>query len=479
MGGCAAIQPTTRQATLVLKPEILTANYTQATVPLYTKSSVESLTLEIFKVNEGVEQALGIQKTLSNADLDRPIIFSSLKDHTTYRIKASAYASNSLLISTADASCSTDVVLTDDTQPVIVPLKVQLKKLLFAGAASSSLAMNDGVYVPTGPESMQFLGLNGVVTTFVGSGVAGFADGVGTAASFANPRALAIDTLGNLYVADRENYRIRKITPAGVVTTIAGNGTVGFVDGSASMMSSSVALCVAPNGVVYFMDRDYPSVRKIANGVVTTIAGDGTAGYADGTGSAARFTFPRGIVVDTSGNLFVGDSNNHCIRKVAPNAAVTTFVGNGTAGFVDGTGNAARFNGPATLAIDAQNNLYVADCSNNSIRRITPAGVVTTIAGNGLAGYADGLGTNAVLNVPFGLTVDTQGNVYFGEDGNHRVRKISPKGWVTTLAGNGGTAAVDGTGYAASFNAPSGLALDSSGSLYVADMGNQLIRKIR
>lgn len=477
--GCAAIQPTIQQGTLILKPQIHTGVYTHTAVPLYSKSSIESLTLALYTVNGETEQPLGIQKTISQADLDNSIVFSALKANTTYRIKASAYASNSLLISTGDASCSTDVALTDNDHPVVAPIRVQLKTSPFNGAATSSLAMGDGVYVPTGPESMQFLGITGVVSTFAGSGVAGFADGVGTAASFCNPRALGIDAAGNLYVGDREGYRIRKVTPAGVVTTIAGNGTVGFVDGPSSMMSSCVGLWSAPNGTVYFMDRDYPSVRKIVNGVVTTIAGDGTVGYVDGPGNTARFNFPRGVAVDTSGNIFVSDSGNNCIRKVAPNATVTTFAGNGTAGFADGTGQSALFYGLGNLAIDAQNNLYVTDVGNQRIRKITPAGVVTTLAGNGLTGYADGLGTNVMMNTPYGITLDPQGNIYFTEDYNNRVRKLSPQGWVTTIAGNGGTAAVNGAGYAASFNTPSGIAVDASGNLYIADLGNQLIRVIR
>lgn len=480
MGGCAAIQPTTRQAALILKPQILTGAYTQATVPLYTKSTVEALILELFTVNEGVAQPLGIQKTLLNSQLDNPLVFSSLRDHTTYRIKASAYASNSLLISTADASCSTDVVLTNDDQPVIVPIKVQLKNSPFEGTASSSLALYPGVYLPTGSASMTLSGFEGIVTTFAGNGVPAFADGVGTSASFSGLRDLAVDAAGNVYVADRDNHRIRKVSTSGVVTTLAGNGTAGFADGTSSMMTFPVGLWVTQDGVVYFSDRDNSCIRKIVNGVVSTIAGNPGTGFADSAvATAAKFNFPRGIAMDANGNIFVCDTWNHRIRKIEPTGVVTSFAGNGNPAFADGLGTAASVNCPADLTIDAQGNLFFADVNNHRIRKITPAGVVSTIAGNGLVGFADGYGTNTVLNAPFGVTLDAEGKVYFTEDGNNRIRIISTDGKVTTLAGNGIAAATDGTGYAASFAAPSGLAIDGFGNMYVADCGNQRIRRIR
>ncbi|MFH1538841.1 MAG: NHL repeat-containing protein [bacterium] len=321
----------------------------------------------------------------------------------------------------------------------------------------------------------------GTVTTLAGSGTAGFADGTGTAAQFNGPYGVAVDSSGNVYVVDNNNNRIRKITSAGVVTTFAGSGTAGFADGTgaAAQFDDSAGVAVDSSGNVYVGDELNHRIRKITSaGVVTTLAGSGYAGYADGTGAAAQFYNPAGVAVDSSGNVYVGDWNNHRIRKITSAGVVTTLAGSGTAGFADGTGTAAQFNYPVGVAIDSSGNVYVADSNNNRIRKITSAGVVTTLAGSGTGGYADGTGAAAQFYNPYGVAVCSAGYIYVADSDNNRIRKITSAGVVTTLAGSGVGGYADGTGTAAQFYSPFGVAVDSSGNVYVGDWSNHRIRKI-
>ncbi len=211
---------------------------------------------------------------------------------------------------------------------------------------------------------------------------------------------------------------------------------------------------------------------------VGTLAGSSPSGYADGTGTAAKFNEPRGMVVDSVGNVYVADKNNNCIRKITPQGAVTTFAGSNNGGYADAAGTAAQFSKPYGLAIDKDGNVYVADSANNRIRKITPQGVVTTVAGSGTAGLVNAAGMGAQFNAPSGLVFDSSGNLYVVDTMNHCVRKISPQGIVTTVAGSGTAGYIDSTGMAAQFNKPCGVAIDKDGNLYVADEGNNNIRKI-
>ena len=335
-------------------------------------------------------------------------------------------------------------------------------------------------------------------TTIAGkAGYAGSADGTNSAARFQWPYGVALDSNGNLYVVDNGNQTIRKLTPVGtgwVVTTLAGRaGSVGSADGtnSAARFNGSVSLAVDSLGNVYVADSTNNAVRMITPaGVVTTLAGRaGSVGSADGTNSTARFYKPYGVAVDSAGNVYVGDSFNHTIREVAPvgtNWVVTTLAGKaGYAGGVDGTNSAARFNYPAGLAVDTNGNLYVADVLNHTIRKVTPVGtnwVVTTLAGlAGVAGSADWTNSAARFNALLALTVDSASNLYVADQANHTIRKVTPVGtnWVvTTLAGLGGTrGSADGTGSAARFYYPDGVAVDSAGNLYVGDNDNNTVRK--
>jgi len=322
----------------------------------------------------------------------------------------------------------------------------------------------------------------GVVTTLAGSGNEGSANGTGTAASFGAPYGVAVDGSGNVYVADNLSNLIRKITAAGVVTTLAGSGSAGAANGTGTAASfyTPSGVAVDGSGNVYVADFRNNLIRKIsAAGVVTTLAGSGSAGASNGTGTAASFYFPFGVAVDGSGNVYVADQDNNLIRKITAAGVVTTLAGSGSAGAANGTGTAASFFAPTGVAVDGSGNVYVADEGNNLIRKITPAGVVTTLAGSGSTGSANGTGTAASFYYPFGVAVDGSGNVYVADYGNNLIRKITAAGVVTTLAGSGSAGAANGTGTAASFAGPFGVAVDGSGNVYVADTLNSLIRKIQ
>jgi sugar lactone lactonase YvrE len=320
-----------------------------------------------------------------------------------------------------------------------------------------------------------------IVSTFAGNGTEGYADGTGTAAAFYRPDGIAIDGSGNLYVGDMANNRIRKITPAGVVSTLAGSGAAGYADGTgtSAQFYYPAGIAIDASGNLYVADWAGNRIRKVTSaGVVSTLAGNGTAGFADGTGTSAQFNNPIGIAIDASGNLYVADEGNNRVRKITSGGVVTTIAGNGTAGYADGVGTFAQFNPPSGITIDGSGNLYVTDQNNYRIREITPAGAVTTLAGNGTAGYVDGNGAFAEFNQPAGIARDGSGNLYVTDFGNNCIRKITPASVVSTLAGNGAAGYSDGTGTSAQFNGPGGIAVDGSGNLYVADWLNNRIRKI-
>jgi len=418
----------------------------------------------------------------------------------------------------------------------------------------------------------------GVVTTYAGSGSSGFANGTGAAAGFNYPASITIDQLGNLYVADTFNALIRKIDPAGVVTTFAGIAqTTGFTNGDrlSATFNQPFGIVADKTGDLYVADAGNFAIRKIsltgytidkplpaglifnattgtisgtptessqatdytitaynligssstvvniavnataavnsaapnityqtpqvytlnigitplaptntggavpANiyGQVSTIAGNGSQGSVNGPAAASSFSFPYGIVLDANNNIYVADVNNNLIRKITPAGVVSTFAGSGATGNTNGTGTAASFFGPSGLAIDNAGNIYVADQGNNMIRKITPAGLVSTLAGSGALGDVNGAAASASFTYPRGIAVDKQGDVYIS-DSDNLIREISAAGIVSTFAGSGAPGSADGPGSSASFNLPDGLAIDADGNIYVADEGGNNIRKI-
>ncbi|HTD41460.1 MAG TPA: NHL repeat-containing protein [Mucilaginibacter sp.] len=257
------------------------------------------------------------------------------------------------------------------------------------------------------------------------------------------------------------------------VTTIAGSGTQGFADGTKAQASFKfpTGITINSDGFLFIADKQNNRIRIISpQGVVNTIAGTGAIGFSNKKDSVS-FNFPNSVSVDAAGNVYVADVGNSAIRAINALGVVTTFAKNGT-------GVSPGFNGPTGVVSDASGNVYVADNGNNLIRKISPKGVVTTFAGDGVRGSKNGTGAGAEFNQPQALAIDSSGNVYVADEGNNLIRKITSQGVVTTVAGSGSAGVKNGIGAAASFNGPAGIAVDASGNLYVGDSNNNLIRKI-
>lgn len=284
---------------------------------------------------------------------------------------------------------------------------------------------------------------SGQVSTLAGSGIAAFNDGIGSSASFNAPSGLALDGSGNLYVADQFNNRVRLVTPTGSVTTVAGDGTQGFLDVQAPTPASS-----------------------------------------------ARFNRPTGVTLDSSGKVFVADLGNRRIRVITPpqstsgvstpTFAVSTLAGSGISGTTNGIGTSASFQSPQGLTVDASGNLLVTEGGggNNLIRKITPAGVVSTFAGTGVASSVDGPIASASFNGPQGIAVSPTGVVYVTEVAGNKIRTISPSGIVSTYSGSGAPGKANGPALDATYSGPSSIALDAKGVAFIADVWNNLIRRL-
>ncbi len=313
----------------------------------------------------------------------------------------------------------------------------------------------------------------GVVSTLAGSSQ-GSVDGQGAAAQFDSPRALTVDAVGNVYVAEYYRDTIRKVTPAGLVTTIEPTGIA--ADGVSHEVSNLRALEAGADGTLYLIGNDVKTMSPA--GVISHLAGDPAGGgYSDGLGAAARFNLPGELDLDAAGNVYLADAGNQTIRKIAPSGEVTTVAGSAPGrGFVNGPSDDARFASPWDCAVDADGNVYVADRFNYAVRKISPSGQVTTLAGGSYGGL-DGVGPEAQFWFPSGVAVDGNGFVYVADPQARTIRKINPNGSVSTLAGRF-RGNEDGTGDAARFAYPAGLAVDASGNVFVADTFNYAVRKI-
>lgn len=315
----------------------------------------------------------------------------------------------------------------------------------------------------------------GCVTTLAGDGTPGGTNGALSQARFDYPYGLATGAAGKLYVADQQGHRIRLIDGA-VVSTLAGTGSAGFLDGPASgakfMQPRGVGVH-APNGDIFVADTLNHRLRLISGGQVTTYAGNGTAGLVDGPLALAQFNEPKGVISDGVSTIYVADTENQVLRIIS-GGLVSTLAGDGTVGFADGAAATARFSDPRSLALGKDGSLYIVDTNNHRIRKLDTAGQVSTVAGSS-SGFADGPAATAKFSYPYAIAIDSTDTLYLVERGNHRLRMIKA-GMVSTLAGSGNAGFLDGPAATAKFNEPKGLALGANGQIYISDHGNHAIR---
>ena len=333
----------------------------------------------------------------------------------------------------------------------------------------------------------------GIITTVAGNGTLGYSgdNGPATSAELYDPIGVAVDSAGNLFIADYENARIRKVNTSATITTVAGNGTSGYSGDGGPATSAELNLpfgvALDSAGDLYIGDFGNSRIREVdASGAITTVAGNGTQGYSgdNGPATSAELNRPGGVAVDGAGNLYIADIYNQRIRKVDASGTITTVAGNGTAGYNGDNiaATSAELYEPDGVAVDSAGNLYIADYLNQRIRKVDASGTITTVAGNGTLGYSGdgGPATSAELDQPYGVAVDSAGNLYIADTFNQRIRKVDASGTITTVAGTG-TAGYNGDNIAATsaeLYRPSGVAVDSAGNLYTPDIFNYRIRKV-
>jgi sugar lactone lactonase YvrE len=327
-----------------------------------------------------------------------------------------------------------------------------------------------------------------IITTIAGGGTSGIGDGGQAIDCELNNPIGIVDAAGNIYIGDRNHHRIRKISTTGVITTIAGTGTAGFSgDGGPATdakITSPYGVAVDNSGNVYFAEGTTNGrIRKIsAAGIITTVAGGGTGGLGDGGPATDATVGTASVTVDASNNLYIADGANHRVRKVDAAGIITTIAGGGTALGDGGPATAAKMNLPYAITIDVVGNIYVTEDYGARVRKITPSGIITTVAGTGLSGYnGDGISaTEAKLNRPTGVAVDAAGNIYIGDAHNHRIRRVDTDGKISTIAGTGmaGLMGDGGNATDAQLKTPTGVAIGNAGNLYISDFGNNRIRSV-
>lgn len=349
------------------------------------------------------------------------------------------------------------------------------------------------------------------ISTYAGTGTSGYTgdNGQATVAEIST-HYIAIDTSGNIFIADNTNNFVRKVNTSGIISTVAGNGTGGYngdgIAATSAELNSPSALAVDKAGNIYIADGMNARIRKVnvSTGFITTIVGNGTGGYG-GDGAAAtlaEINFPQGVAIDSLGNIYIADSFNNRIRKVNSSGTIITIAGNGTAGFSgdNGLATSAELNNPVGMCTGLNGYIYFSD--GNRVRRVSATDTIKTVAGNGLSGKrkvnnsgiistivgtgiggynGDGISaTTAEINGPVGLYVDGSGDLYIADYGNNRIRKVNSGGIISTVAGNGTAGSTGNTGpaTAAELHNPTGVVLDASGNLYISDYTNIEIRKV-
>jgi uncharacterized protein (TIGR03437 family) len=333
----------------------------------------------------------------------------------------------------------------------------------------------------------------GTITTVAGNGSYGSSGdgGPATSATLNLPQGIAVDGAGNLFIADTVNNRIRKVNAAGTITTVAGNGSYGYAgDGSAATsaeLGGPEGAAVDSTGNLLIADSYNARLRKVAlNGIISTVAGDGGFHYGGdgGPATSAELFLPESVAADNAGNLFVADTSNNRIRQINQAGVITTVAGNGAHGYSGdgGPATSAELNQPSGVAVDNAGSLFIADQANNRIRMVNPAGIITTVAGNGTPGDSGdgGPATSAELNQPAGVALDNAESLFIADQANNRIRMVSPAGIITTVAGNGkpGYSGDGGPATSAELSSPSGVAADDLGNLFIADTGNNRVRKV-
>lgn len=342
--------------------------------------------------------------------------------------------------------------------------------------------------------SVSFTSYSQIISTIAGDSAQGFSGdgGQATAAELNYPYGVAVDASGNVYITDGSNERIRVVNTSGIISTFAGiGGGGGFYGDGGPATAAELYLpeCITLDalGNVYFADQTNQRIRTVNTaGIINTIAGNGITSYSGdgGPATAAELHAPAGVALDASGNIYIADLGNQRIRIVNTSGIISTFAGNGAQGFYGdgGQATAAELNRPSAVALDASGNLYIAEAGNNRIRKVNTSGIISTIAGNGTGNFSGdgGPATDAEINNPFDVTIDTSGNIYIADHGNNRIRMVNTTGIINTIAGNG-TANYSGDGgpaTAAELKSPYGVAVDASNNIYIGDSFNQRIRKL-